>query len=416
MGGLTVWCFAILLRRLDFSFAVAHCNFKLRTAESDGDAIFVSNWAKKHQIPHYEKEFETSQYAQEHTISKQMAARELRYDWFRHLLKKHAYTHLLTAHHLNDQLETYLINTTRGTGIKGLLGIPGNDPPLIRPLLPFSKAQIVAYAKEMSLNWREDSSNAGTDYLRNHIRHKVIPNMMSAQPDVLKNFANTLQILKEESHFIDLQTKNLKKELFKKKHTHVEIAVKKLWELNPLKFLLHRLFSPYGFDAEEVEKLLKVGSGKYIEGKTHRLIKDRTKLILTKFKTIQKSEYHINLDTPSDELPIFLYWKKEVQKEFKKRTAQEALLDKQLINSTLILRKAKRGDFFYPTGMKGKKLISKFFKDEKYSLLEKEKQWLLCSNNDVIWIVGKRCDRRFCASRHTKEPILFTTKMESHTK
>jgi tRNA(Ile)-lysidine synthase len=201
-GGLDSVVLAHLLKQLDFNFCLAHCNFNLRGDESDGDAAFVASLATLLQVPFYEEAFDTKAFAKDHTISTQMAARELRYEWFEQLRKQIKFDLIATAHHADDVLETVLINLSRGTGIRGLTGIPEETETLIRPLLPFSRDEVLRFAKKAEFFWREDSSNAATDYLRNELRHRVIPPYKKASKNVLKGVRNTITHLQASEQLV----------------------------------------------------------------------------------------------------------------------------------------------------------------------------------------------------------------------
>jgi tRNA(Ile)-lysidine synthase len=202
-GGLDSMVLMHLFQELNYSIGIAHCNFQLRGKESDADENFVKLQAEKFQIPIFSTRFETEKFANTNKLSIQLAARKLRYDWFYQLLEEENYDYLLTAHHLDDQLETFLINLSRGTGIEGLTGIPATNDKIMRPLLPFSREEILAFAEENSLSWREDSSNASTKYLRNKIRHEVIPILKTLNPNFLPTFENTLEHLNQANALVN---------------------------------------------------------------------------------------------------------------------------------------------------------------------------------------------------------------------
>ena len=406
-GGLDSCVLAHILHSKKISFSVAHCNFQLRGIESDQDLLFVEKWCKEQNITFFQKKFDIYLYKSANKKSIQEAARELRYNWFNLLMNDNGFELLLTAHHLNDQLETFLINITRGTGIRGLLGIPEREK-IVRPMRKVSKKEILAYAKINKIKWREDSSNSSQDYMRNKIRHKVALPLENHKPESLKNFKNTLKHLSQAEQFISHQLDELKNELFIKKGNEIHIEIQALKKLKPLKFCLHNFFSPLGFDAKEVEKLIGSISGKFLISKSHRLIRDRNHFILSNFRKKQKIKTIINLEDNNLKLPIPIEWKIITSKNKISWTKKEACLDKDKLKKPLCLRKYMKGDYFCPSGMKGKKLLSKFFRDEKYSILEKEEQWLLCSQDKIVWIIGKRCDRRFIAGPKTKNILLIS--------
>ena len=398
-GGIDSMVLLHILQQTNYSIAVAHCNFMLRDKASDGDAAFVSAYCTAHGLPYFESSFETKDYAKTKGISTQMAARDLRYHWFDTLKTEHLFTHLITAHHLDDQLETFLINLGRGSGIKGLSGIP--DHLILRPLLAVSKKNILAYAKENNISWREDASNAQEDYLRNQLRHQLIPKWKEIQPNLIEQLEKSQQQLRWAEEALAYHCEEFKAKHFIAKADHVAISIKALQTLKPVKYYLHALFSPYGFSHfSDLSTLLNAQSGKQLFSSSHRLLKDRAVLLLIPLaKTEGREVYEW---TPTEDLcyPISLKIKDGV-----KQNPRAAILAVQALKYPLILRKYLEGDYFYPVGMKGKKKLSKFFKDQKYSLLEKEQQWLLCSGSEIVWVVGQRVDTRFAATPETQNTL-----------
>jgi len=388
------------------NFSVAHCNFQLRGEESYNDLLFVKDWCKKNKIPFFYKTFDTKKFREYKKIGIQEAARDLRYQWFASLMDKYNFQVLTTAHHLNDQFETFMINITRGSGIQGLLGIPSNKK-CIRPLNDVSKKDILKFAKENKIQWREDSSNNTHDYLRNKIRHQLISPIEEIRPKALENFKNTLGNLRDAKDFIEYSLIQLKKKLFIEKDQIIKIPLDKINEIEPLNFCLHHLFSPFGFDSKEVNKLIKSNSGKILLNENFRLIRERDHLILTPSVSSINDEILIDLEKNISKLPIPIQFELNVKFIKDKWDMNEAFLNKEALKKPLSLRKFKKGDYFYPTGMSGKKLLSKFFKDEKYSLLDKEQQWLLCSQGEIVWVIGRRCDRRFIANSKTNNKLLI---------
>ncbi|UBZ13941.1 tRNA lysidine(34) synthetase TilS [Flagellimonas marinaquae] len=406
-GGLDSVVLAHLCKALKFDFALAHCNFSLRGTESDGDEDFVRELASTFEIDVYVKQFDTEQYAEEQRLSVQMAARELRYKWFDELLQSKRYHYVLTAHHADDSLETFLINLSRGTGIEGLSGIPQVNGNVVRPLLPFSRNEIIEYAKSESIQWREDSSNASVKYLRNKIRHEIVPGIKELNPTFLQNFQHTQHHLRQINDLVNNHLNELKSKLFQQRKDKVQIKIAELQKLQPLDAYLYGLFNGYGFSEwSDVKDLLAAESGKQVFSKTHRLIKDRQSLILAKIERKESEAFEIHSDKAIDELPIKISL--EDVETFEKQGQNVVFLDKEKLNFPLVLRNWKKGDYFYPFGMKGKKKLSKFFKDEKMDLISKEKQWLLCSGDDIVWIVGRRADERFKVDDSTMKILKIT--------
>ena len=398
-GGVDSMVLLHVLQQTSYSIAVAHCNFKLRDVASDGDAAFVSAYCNSHGISYFESTFETKAHAKTNGISTQMAARELRYQWFDVLKKEQAFTHLLTAHHLDDQLETFLINLGRGSGIKGLSGIP--DHLILRPLLSVSKMNILAYAKQKNISWREDASNAEEDYLRNQLRHQMIPKWKGIQPNLVEQLEKSQQQLRWAQEALSYHCKAFKAAHFISKGDHVVISIDALQALKPLEYYLHALFSPYGFKHfSDLSALLNAQSGKQLFSASHRFLKDRAVLLLTPVAKTEGREVYEWTPTEDLNLPISLKIQDSV-----KQNKHAAILAVEALKYPLILRKYQEGDYFYPMGMKGKKKLSKFFKDQKYSLLEKEQQWLLCSGDKIVWVVGQRVDARFAATPESQNTL-----------
>lgn len=405
-GGLDSVVLTHLLHHLKYSVSLAHCNFTLRGNESDLDEAFVKELAKKHSIPIFTKSFNTKSFADEHKLSIQVAARELRYKWFASLAANIKFDFILTAHHADDNLETIIFNLTRGTGIDGLTGIPKKNGNILRLLIPFSRVAIENYAIAKKLNWREDKSNASTKYARNKIRHKVIPVLKELNPNLLDSLQNTVQHLQDAKSIVEAKIKEVKKEVIEEeKNTEsLKIRIDKLTAVENAKAYLYQILKEYHFtEWNDVYHLLEAQSGKYVVSKTHQLLKDRKHLILTKRKPEKdtKNKFFIEKETKEIQQPVPL----KITNNNNKTNAnkKEIYVDKDLLNYPLIVRKWEKGDYIYPTGMLGKKKISKFFKDQKFSLVDKQNTWLLCdAKNNLIWIVGHRQDRRFLGKKNVK--------------
>ncbi|UJH67498.1 tRNA lysidine(34) synthetase TilS [Allomuricauda sp. SCSIO 65647] len=406
-GGIDSVVLAHLCHELKMDFALAHCNFKLRGTESDDDQQFVENLGERLGRKVFTRAFDTLGYMDTEGGSVQMAARELRYSWFRKLLKSEGYDYLFTAHQADDDLETFLINLSRGTGIVGLKGIPAQNESIVRPLLPFFRNEIFKYADENNIGWREDSSNAETKYLRNKIRHDIVPELKELHPTFLENFQMTQKHLQSSSQLLQVYKKQLHSALFKVRKDRVEIDIEKLEALHPIKDHIHLLFNDFGFtDWSALEDLLNTSSGKEIRSATHRLVKDRKTLLLQKFDEDKAEAYQISETQNHIRTPFAMRIEKVAEVG---ETAPNMLyVDKETLNYPLLIRKWQKGDYFYPFGMKGKKKVGKFFKDEKIDILAKQKQWLLCSGQEIVWIIGKRADERFKVTGRTKNIIKFT--------
>ena len=411
-GGIDSVVLTHIFHELEYNIALAHCNFQLRGKESDGDEAFVEDLAKKLDIPVFIKKFDTLQFASEEKLSVQLAARKLRYDWFNELLHQKQYDYLITAHHADDAVETFLINLSRGTGLDGLTGIPKQNGKIIRPLLPFSREQIEKYAKEQKINWREDATNEETKYLRNKIRHKIIPILKELNPNFLSTFSKTLDNLQGIRAIADDRIEEVSKDVISESvdKSIFQFNIEKLKELNNPKAYLFEMLKQYGFtEWNDVENLLNTQSGKYVYSNSHKLLKDREFLLLSKIiNSVSEDIFFIEKDSSflkTEKISLKITETKEPVRSLKSLPSTSILIDKDLLKFPLIVRKWKEGDYFYPFEMKGKKKISKYFKDQKISNFEKENSWLLCSENDIVWVVGQRSDDRFKITDETKHIV-----------
>ncbi len=403
-GGMDSVVLTHLCHNLKLNFALAHCNFNLRGAESDADEDFVLEIAEDLDLEVFVESFDTETYASKNNLSIQMAARELRYNWFHELADQLNFDYILTAHHADDNLETFFINIMRGTGLDGLTGIPETNGKLVRPLLPFSHTALQLFANNEKIVWRNDSSNASTKYLRNKLRHDVIPILKEMNPQFLQNFQKTQTHIQESVEIIDDALVRIQKKIVHTSNNVIQLDVKKLQQLSNPKVYLYQLLKGFQFtEWDDVYQLLYAQSGKFVLSKTHRLVKDRTTLILTELPT-DEDENSFNLEEGETQIafPIGQLLLENVT-EIRETSATSIYVDKDLLKYPLSVRKWKKGDYFYPFGMAGKKKLSKFFKDEKLSLPEKEQTWLLCSNNQIVWVIGLRADNRFKVTNNTNQ-------------
>lgn len=406
-GGIDSVVLAHLAQQIGFNFGICHCNFQLRGEESDGDEAYVKDLANDFGVPIYTTSFETEEYATEHKLSIQVAARKLRYNWFFDLLKEHQYDYVLTAHNTNDNLETFLINLSRGTGLEGLTGIPTINDKSIRPLLNFSRDDITLYAIKNNIVWREDRSNATVKYVRNKVRHKILPILKEINPHILETFKDTIENLNESQDLAKDFVKELSKNIVSHEDGIIKFSIAKLNKLSNKKAYLYQALHSYGFtEWNDVVNLMDAQAGKQLFSKEYRLLKDRGYLILTKINQVlvPKKPTRINEDTHQILEPIEL----QLQKTDLDTTSDKnaILVDKDLLNYPLFVRKWRYGDYICPTGMHGKKKLSQLFKDRKLSLIEKEKVWLLTDVEDeIIWVIRMRQDRRFAATENTQNRI-----------
>jgi tRNA(Ile)-lysidine synthase len=394
-----------LLQKIGLTLGVAHCNFKLRGAHSDADLSFVETIAGNLGVPVFTTVFDTKTYAKTQGISTQVAARELRYEWFYSTARANGYDRIATGHHADDDLETFFINLSRVTGLRGLTGITSNTEQLIRPLLPFSRAQIMQFAKKEGLFWREDSSNSTRDYLRNKLRLDVIPAFKGVNKTVLQNFKQTQQHLKESQALLEDYITLVTKLVVSHKDTSFEIDSKQLQALPNTNTLLFELLYPYGFtDFKAIASILESEVGKKVLSKQYVLHKDRNHLVLTTREQVVDSRvYCIDAKQQSCTIPIKLNFTKVAQ--VGELEPHSLYVDAAKLRYPLKVRAWRLDDVFHPFGMKGKKKLTKFFKDEKLSLLSKNSVWVLESGDEIVWVIGLRPDDRYKVTSATNKVL-----------
>ena len=283
-GGIDSMVLANLFLINNLNFSIAHCNFQLRGKESDDDELFINKWCSEKDIKLYNKKFSTEDYCKNNKLTIQMGARELRYEWFSELIDKEKYDFIVTAHHIDDQLETFIINSIRGTGIDGLVGIPDKINKIIRPLLMSSKDQIIEYSKVNKINYREDSSNDKEDYLRNKIRHSVIPYLKSDDDNVLLKFKTTIENLNSTKIFVKKVISKVRDRVFIYEGENIITNIGLLKDLDPIEFYIHELYKDFEFNYKEVIKLFDSDSGKQISSANYNMTKQKNNLIISKIK------------------------------------------------------------------------------------------------------------------------------------
>ena len=405
-GGLDSMVMVDLFHKLSFEIAIAHCNFQLRGVESFEDQNFVQHYAEANEIKLFVTQFDTEAFAKDYKLSTQVAARELRYNWFHELLETENFDYVLTAHHADDNLETFLINLVRGTGLDGLTGIPAQNENVIRPLLLFSRQEIEQYAKEDNIDWREDSSNALDKYLRNKIRHNLIPILKELNTDFLSSFHKTQVYLQESKTMVEDASIMVYQQVAKEIGEDIHFDLNKLQQLPNYKSYLYQWLREFGFSAwDDIYDLVESQSGKQVFSNEFRLLKNRGFLILSPINNEdKKEEYYIFKDQKEIDSPLNLSFSKVADIGIVSNRA--IFVDEDKLHFPLVLRRWNEGDTFQPFGMEGKsKKVSKIFKDEKLSLIDKENTWLLCSDDKIIWIIGIRQDERFKIEKTTKNRI-----------
>lgn len=407
-GGVDSVVLATLMLRSGYTFSVAHCNFHLRGEESNRDERFVRSWAEKNKIKLFVSEFDTYEYMQQKGISLEMAARELRYSMFNNLMTSQGFSLLATAHHADDSAETFFINLLRGTGIAGLHGILPKHDNIVRPLLFAIRKDIFDFAKANNIPFVEDSTNEETQFLRNKIRHRLFPLLKDLCPNFDTVIKKDIDRLRETEIVFRSVIERLRADIIEKESNICKINIDRLRKLHPIRILLYELLSEYGFnetDSNNVLASLDKESGKQFFSKTHRLLKDRNYLFITPLNADQHQErYLLNESQNMVNEPIHLVLETLEDLTFVNISKDRniAMFDKDMLQFPLVLRHWKQGDAFVPFGMRKSKKLSDFFTSEKYSLIDKQQQWLLCSGDDIIWIVGRRTDNRYRISEKTK--------------
>lgn len=390
---------AELLHRGGYRFEIAHCNFHLRGEESNRDEQFVRRLAERYGVPCHVAQFDTDAYASEKKISIEMAARELRYEWFEQVRQERGLDLIAVAHHRDDAIETFFINLLRGAGLSGLCGMKAENGKVVRPLLHISREEIDRFIADEHLDYVDDCTNTSDLYLRNRIRHQLIPLMRELNPSFDTTMEQNLHNLSDANEVFIRTLENIKNEVITKRPDGIdEIAVSNVEQFNPQSTILFELLRPYGFNSDTVTEILaglNGESGRQYISQSHRLVKDR--------KTLQIIPLN-NTDRRPD-IDISEPFKRETLITLK--TGKDTILcDAEKLKRPLTLRKWRDGDRFHPFGMKGSRLVSDFFSDLKLSIIEKQQQWLLCdTDGEIVWLVGMRADGRFAVTGETEEVV-----------
>ena len=397
------------------NFSLAHCNFKLRDAESDKDEQFVKKLSEQLGVKLFVKTFDTVSQAKLNKTSIEETARDLRYEWFKQLLLEsktadNPFLFLLTAHHADDNVETVIMNFFRGTGIKGLRGILPKQQQIVRPLLFAKRKDIEEYAFKNGVEFITDSSNASNDYTRNLFRNEILPSVEKIYPEALNNVLRNIERLTAVEYLYEESIEQIKQKLVEKKGDEMHIPVLKLLKVKPLQTVIYEIIKDVGFTAmqvNEVEKLLYSDSGKYIKSDSHIILRNRKWLIISP-KTISTQIKNIIIEENAgnilfDEGTLQIYPSAKPEKFV--GDASTVFIDAADLTYPLMLRKWKTGDYFYPLGMTKKKKLSRFLIDIKLSLLQKEKCWVLESNKKIVWVIGYRIDERFKIISSSKQIV-----------
>jgi tRNA(Ile)-lysidine synthase len=408
-GGLDSMVLLHLFQQLDYEIVVLHCNFQLRGLESFGDQQFIQEYTSQHNIQLSFTQFDTEAFANDYKLSIQIAARELRYSWFYEQLEIQDGDYILTAHHADDNLETFLINLSRGTGLDGLTGIPAQNDSIIRPLLPFTRKEVEEYAVNQDVKWREDRSNTSDKYLRNKIRHHLIPILKELNPNFMSSFEKTQGYLQESKELVDDAAVMVFQQVAKENGDEIYFDLNQLLKLANYKSYLYQWLAEFGFTAwDDIYDLVTNQSGKQVFSPDFRLLKNRDYLILSPISfESNEQEYLIESNQSKVNFPLNLLF--SGVNAIGATSNSTIFVDQEKLKFPLTLRHWNEGDIFQPFGMEGKsKKVSKLFKDEKLSLIEKEKTWLLCSENQVVWVVGIRQDERFKINSKTNKIVKIT--------
>jgi len=399
-GGVDSVVLLDLLDKSGYSVAIGHCNFRLRGNESDGDERLVVDLARKYDVPLYKTSFDTAEYAQEHKISIEMAARELRYQWFETIRTTHHFDFIAVAHHRDDQLETFFLNLARGTGLSGLTGMRPINGKIVRPLLFASRQEIENYRHKNFLDFREDSSNQSLDYQRNKIRHTLLPVMETLNPSFREGMIRTMSYLEDVSKICDKAILQAWEQVSVRKGNEFMISVAELKLLDPLSTYLFEFLKPYDFNSLVVSDIIATLdgiSGKQFISPTHRIVHDRGQLILGPLR--HDNRKHFYLEEGREELisPVHLKISVVRRKDSFKipDSPLVACIDFGKLQFPLVIRKWQQGDYFKPLGMNGFKKVSDFFIDSKLSLPQKENTWMITNGEQVVWIIGHRLDDRY---------------------
>lgn len=414
-GGADSIALLTLLVKLGYSCIAAHCNFHLRGEESMRDERFAEEYAKTLQVPFLKTDFDTEQYAAANHLSIEMAARELRYNWFEEKRSETGAQAIAVAHHRDDSVETVLMNLVRGTGIRGMSGIRPKNGYVVRPLLCVTRKEITAWLDAGNISYVTDSTNLSDAYTRNFIRLRVLPLLEEINPSVRTAIARTADHLSAAEAVYMHVVEQAKAEVLDEGN---RISIPALMHYPSPDAILYELLKAYNFSrtvSEDIYASLEGEPGKLFFSPTHRLVKDRDYLLLSSIETKPEQTYVLSGNEEKWVGPIELSFNRVVISEnfHIRKDKNIAYFDYDKLAFPLTLRTWKDGDWFIPFGMKGRKKLSDYFSDRKFSRFEKERVWLLCSGNDIIWIVGERPDNRYSIGSATKCALIvnfFSTK------
>lgn len=406
-GGVDSVVLAHLIDKMGNEFAIAHCNFNLRGDESDGDESFVEKLADNLGVKYYHTSFKTKEIADLKGISIEMAARDLRYNWFEEIRTEIDYDYIVVGHHLDDVLETFILNLSRGTGIRGLSGIKPRNGKILRPLLFATRNDIEQYASENEMEHRFDKSNDDTTIKRNKVRHEILPELEKLNPSFKRNLQQTIAYMNDTETIFFEKIADVRNRVVTVEDGWTKLSIDELNQLSPLSTYLFELLRPFNFNADTVNDIIREldgESGARFFSENHRLVIDREYLIVTPLVEKTQNKFYIEKNTHFIDEPIRMRFSiHRYTSDFKIPTTSDVVvLDYDKLRFPILIRKWQQGEYFKPLGMSGFKKVSDFFIDQKMSIPEKENTWILTSEEKVVWIVGRRLDDRYKITPDTK--------------
>jgi tRNA(Ile)-lysidine synthase len=416
-GGIDSVVLCDLFFKAELPFVIAHCNFQLRGQESERDEQFVRSLGDRYRKRVLVNKFDTKAYAEENKLSIQVAARNLRYNWFRELItSENLADKIVTAHHADDNIETVVMNFFRGTGLKGLVGMDQVFASIYRPLLGYRKIELIEYARHHSLDYVEDSSNISSNYTRNYFRNDLLPAISKVFPAVEENIINNIKRLSEVEQVYTEAIKGYKKKLIKQKGNEQHIPILQLLKSKFSKTIIWEIIKEKHFTSAQVDEVVKLAdadNGSFVENGGWRIIKNRNWFIISPKQDEDQTNYRVITET--DKKVVFgnsvMHIEQGVPVEKVKLSSVNsvALINSDELKFPLLLRKCRQGDYFYPLGMQKKKKLNRFFIDQKLSIPEKENTWVIESDKRIVWVIGLRIDDRFKITPGTKTVVKLTT-------
>ncbi len=409
-GGVDSMVMLDLFLKAEVKVGIAHVNFQLRGNEADDEQDFVRKYAMNKDIAFHTVAFDTHDYANEKGVSVQVAARQLRYNWFEEIRRKHGYSCVAVAHNKNDEVESLLINLTRGTGIRGITGIKPKQNSVIRPVLFAERKEIMEYASLHNVPFKEDSSNLSVKYSRNRIRHNIIPEFENINPRFIHTVTENIERFQSVCNIYDQWISEVKNDIVTLENETVYIDIEALKNYEEKNTILFEILREFAFTKEvtkEIFKSVDSDSGKCFYSQSHKLIKDRQYLIVAPLQQVEQRRYYIEKGTEQVIFPVKMTLREvETNGDYiipKDRNI--ASLDYDKLVFPLIIRKWEKGDYFKPLGLNHYKKLSDFFIDRKYSLVDKERVWLLTSGEKIVWVIGDRIDDNFKVTPYTRKVL-----------